>query len=104
MADTLLLIDDDPDVLRGIGDYFERLGYEVAREATGEAGAETYERLRPAVVILDLHLPDAGGLDILERLRPRRASPRRSASRARTRCCAAGVTWPTGSSRSASRP
>src|SRR6266545_955962 len=74
MADTLLLIDDDPDVLRGIGDYFERLGYEVAREATGEAGAETYERLRPTVVILDLHLPDAGGLDILERMRARSAS------------------------------
>ncbi len=74
MVETLLLIDDDPDVLRGIGDYFERLGYEVAREATGEAGAETYERLRPAVVILDLHLPDAGGLDILERLRARSAS------------------------------
>ncbi len=74
MADTLLLIDDDPDVLRGIGDYFERLGYEVAREATGEAGAEAYERLRPTVVILDLHLPDAGGLDILERLRARSAS------------------------------
>src|SRR6266498_4848671 len=74
MVETLLLIDDDPDVLRGIGDYFERLGYEVAREATGEAGAETYERLRPAVVILDLHLPDAGGLDILERLRARSAA------------------------------
>jgi DNA-binding NtrC family response regulator len=37
-------------------------------------GLETFERLRPDVVILDLHLPDAGGLDLLERLRARGGS------------------------------
>ena len=69
MADTLLLVDDDAAVLRAIGDYFERLGYEVLREPTGDAGVETYMRVRPDVVILDLNLPDASGLDVLERLR-----------------------------------
>ena len=69
MADTLLLIDDDASVLRAIGDYFERIGYEVWREATGEQGIETFRRVRPDVVILDLHLPDASGLVVLERLR-----------------------------------
>src|SRR5437773_10157824 len=34
----------------------------------------TFQRLRPDVVILDLHLPDVGGLDVLERLRPQGAS------------------------------
>ena len=74
MADALLLVDDDPDVLRPIGDYFERLGYEVYREGTGAAGLDTYARLRPDVVILDLHLPDLGGLEILERLKASGAS------------------------------
>jgi len=69
MADTLLLVDDDASVLRAIGDYFERLGYEVMREATGDAGVETFTRVRPDVVILDLNLPDASGLVVLERLR-----------------------------------
>ncbi len=69
MADTLLLVDDDPAVLRAIGDYFEHSGYEVWREATGEQGLETFRRVRPDVVILDLYLPDASGLVILERLR-----------------------------------
>jgi len=69
MADTLLLVDDDASVLRAIGDYFERLGYEVVREATGDAGVETFTRVRPDVVILDLNLPDASGLVVLERLR-----------------------------------
>ena len=69
MADTLLLVDDDASVLRAIGDYFERLGYEVWREGSGEAAMETFRRVRPDVVLLDLHLPDSSGLVVLERLR-----------------------------------
>src|SRR5882762_10403279 len=69
MGDTLLLVDDDQSVLRAIGDYFERLGYEVMRESTGDAGVEAFGRERPDVVILDLNLPDASGLVVLERLR-----------------------------------
>jgi two-component system response regulator HydG len=68
MTETLLLVDDDADVLRAVGDYFTRIGYEVQRETTGTAGLEAFERLRPDVVILDLHLPDQSGLDVLEQL------------------------------------
>ena len=74
MADSVLLIDDDVDVLRAIGNYFERLGYEVIRELSGEAGIATYDRLRPEVVILDLRLPGMDGLEVLEHLRQRDAS------------------------------
>src|SRR5258706_1693325 len=69
MADTLLLVDDDAAVLRAIGDYFERIGYEVWRDGTGEQAMDTFQRVRPDVVLLDLHLPDANGLVVLERLR-----------------------------------
>jgi len=69
MADTLLLVDDDASVLRAIGDYFERIGYEVWRDGTGEQAMETFHRVRPDVVLLDLHLPDSNGLVVLERLR-----------------------------------
>ncbi len=74
MADTLLLVDDDASVLRAIGDYFERIGYEVWREGTGEQAMETFHRVRPEVVLLDLHLPDSSGLVVLERLRRERAA------------------------------
>lgn len=69
MADTLLLVDDDASVLRAIGDYFERVGYEVWRDGTGEQAIDTFHRVRPDVVLLDLHLPDSSGLAVLERLR-----------------------------------
>jgi two-component system response regulator AtoC len=74
MADTVLLIDDDVDVLRAIGNYFERMGYEVIRELSGEAGLATYDRLRPEVVILDLRLPGMDGMEVLEQLRQRDAA------------------------------
>jgi len=69
VADTLLLVDDDASVLRAIGEYFERTGYEVWRESTGEQAVDTFQRVRPDVVLLDLHLPDSNGLVVLERLR-----------------------------------
>jgi DNA-binding NtrC family response regulator len=74
MADSVLLIDDDVEILRSIGNYFEHIGYEVARELSGEAGLSAFERLRPEVVILDLHLPGMDGLEVLERLRERGAA------------------------------
>jgi DNA-binding NtrC family response regulator len=74
MAGSVLLIDDDVDVLRSIGNYFERLGYEVTRELSGEAGLATFDRLRPEVVILDLRLPGMNGLEVLEHLRQRDAA------------------------------
>jgi DNA-binding NtrC family response regulator len=74
VADTLLLVDDDASVLRAVGDYFERIGYEVWRESAGEPGIETFRRVRPDVVVLDLHLPDASGLVVLERLRRENAA------------------------------
>ncbi len=69
MPDSVLLVDDDADVLRAVGDYFEKIGYEVSRASTAEEGFEAFARLRPDVVILDLHLPDLDGLEVLERLR-----------------------------------
>ena len=44
MIGSVLLIDDDTDVLRAIGNYFEQLGWEVTRELSGEAGLATYDR------------------------------------------------------------
>ncbi len=69
MAGAILLVDDDPGVLKAVGDYFEALGYEVFREASGETGLGTFATTRPEVVLLDLVLPDGDGLAFLEQFR-----------------------------------
>jgi DNA-binding NtrC family response regulator len=74
MPDSVLLIDDDVDVLRAIGQVFERAGYETARELEAESGLAAYDRLHPEVVILDLHLPGMNGLEALRRFRERNAA------------------------------
>ncbi|HET7790073.1 MAG TPA: sigma-54 dependent transcriptional regulator [Gemmatimonadales bacterium] len=74
MADSVLLIDDEEAVLKSIGAYFEKIGCDVYRAPTAAAGLELYDRTRADVVILDLHLPDAQGLDVLEKLKTKGAS------------------------------
>jgi len=74
MPDSVLLIDDDLQLLRAIGHVFERAGYEVARELDAEAGLLAYDRLRPEVVVLDLHLPGIDGLEALARFKERNAA------------------------------
>src|ERR1041385_5298603 len=56
MTDSVLLIHDDPGLLRTIGARFEQAGCEVLRELNGEAGLATVDRARPDVVCLALHL------------------------------------------------
>ncbi|HSB53349.1 MAG TPA: response regulator, partial [Gemmatimonadales bacterium] len=74
MPDSVLLIDDDVTILRAVGTVFERAGYEVARELDAEAGLAAYDRLRPEVVVLDLHLPGMDGLQALSRFKERNAA------------------------------
>ncbi|HEY7683519.1 MAG TPA: sigma-54 dependent transcriptional regulator [Gemmatimonadales bacterium] len=74
MPDSVLLIDDDVDVLRAVGQVFEHAGYEVCRELEAESGLAAYDRLRPEVVLLDLHLPGMDGLEALRRFRERGAA------------------------------
>ena len=74
MPDSILLIDADADELRAVGDYFHGMGYDVERAAAVEAGFVAFDRVRPDVVILDLHLVGLEGLELLERLRSRGGS------------------------------
>src|ERR1017187_4434252 len=71
MTDSILLIDDDVDVLRVLGTFFEQRGWDVYRELSGEAGVATFERALTDVVLVDLNLPGMDGLEVLEQLRGR---------------------------------
>jgi DNA-binding NtrC family response regulator len=66
---TVLLVDDDPQILESIGSYLERTGYEVQLASTGGGGLALHESHGQDVVLLDLQLPDQSGLEVLEQLR-----------------------------------
>lgn len=70
----ILFIDDDPSVLRSLGDYFARLGHEVHRAPTGREGIAVWDRLKPDVTVLDLFMPEMNGVEVLEVLRHRGAT------------------------------
>jgi serine protease Do len=67
---TILVIDDDPAVLRSYGMLLERLGHRVLLVAGGEEASRDPGALAEAdLVILDERMPGVGGLDLLEALR-----------------------------------
>ncbi|GIW52289.1 MAG: acetoacetate metabolism regulatory protein AtoC [Gemmatimonadales bacterium] len=69
MPESVLLIDDDPDVRRALGEALERSGFRALTAGTATEGLELFEREYPAVTLLDLRLPDADGLQVLETLK-----------------------------------
>jgi DNA-binding response OmpR family regulator len=66
---TILIVEDDPDVVRVARAYLEREGYAVLVESDGDAGLQQARAARPDLVVLDWMLPHASGLDVLRRLR-----------------------------------
>ncbi len=71
---SVLIVDDDADVRRALGAFFERDAHQVTCAATGEEGVECARRLQPDLVLLDLRLPDMDGFDVLSRIRELDAS------------------------------
>ncbi|WP_307861793.1 response regulator [Nocardioides sp. SYSU D00065] len=72
MSDVaVLVVDDDFMVARIHTQFVERTpGFRVAGVAsTGQAAIDDVARLRPDLVLLDVHLPDMTGIDVLRRLR-----------------------------------
>jgi DNA-binding response OmpR family regulator len=65
----ILVIEDDPD-MRGLMDYkLKSGGHEVAVTDTGEDGLAIVRELCPDLVLLDVQLPDATGLEVCRLLR-----------------------------------
>jgi two-component system KDP operon response regulator KdpE len=66
---TVLIVDDEPQLLRALGIDLRARQYDVHTAATGAAALEAASRHRPDVVLLDLGLPDIDGVEVIEGLR-----------------------------------
>lgn len=65
----LLLIDDDLDLCRMLGEYFQEEGFAVTMVHDGETGCRDALRGGYDIVLLDVMLPHLSGLDVLRRIR-----------------------------------
>ena len=69
---TILIVEDDRDILEMIRYNLEREGFRVLDSLDGERGIETALRSKPDLVLLDLMLPGVDGLEVCRRLRAER--------------------------------
>ena len=71
----VLVVDDEPQILRGLGTNLRARGYDVETAPDGERALEVAARTHPDVVILDLGLPGIDGVDVIRGLRAWTATP-----------------------------
>jgi DNA-binding response OmpR family regulator len=67
--ETILIIEDNAGMLRGLKDNFEAQGYRVKTATDGETGYNEALRMKPDLIVLDLMLPKVNGYEICRQLR-----------------------------------
>ena len=71
MPDRILLIEDDPNIVRGLEMNLSLDGYEVRAALDGRTGVETATEWKPDLVLLDIMLPGMNGYEVCRELRKR---------------------------------
>lgn len=66
---TILVIDDEPDILKVTSIRLRKLGYNVLTAADGKQGLDTVRREIPDLVLLDLVMPFMNGAEVCEQIR-----------------------------------
>jgi DNA-binding response OmpR family regulator len=68
-AETVLIVEDDPTMLRALSDNFELAGFVVSTADDGERGLQTALTKNPDLIVLDIMLPKINGYEICRRIR-----------------------------------
>lgn len=66
---TILIVEDEPDMLNYIASLFENENYNILQAKDGESALEMTDKHNPDLVILDLMLPEIDGLSICKKLK-----------------------------------
>lgn len=74
MQYKILMVDDDLELLKMLGSYFEIKGYTVTR---AENGIEAIEKVRerPDIILLDVNMPQIDGLEVCRQIRDKTSAP-----------------------------
>lgn len=65
----ILLVDDEPDILELVGFHLRKEGYTVFTASGGKEGVEIARKEQPALIILDVMMPDMDGMETCEKIR-----------------------------------
>jgi len=65
----ILVVDDDPDVVRATGIVLSRAGHSVVTAGTGAEALQAIRRAPPDLILLDRHLPDIDGLEVCRQVK-----------------------------------
>ncbi|MCA1687020.1 MAG: response regulator transcription factor [Actinobacteria bacterium] len=65
----ILVVDDEPKLVRVVREYLEHDGYRVVSAGDGREALERFRQERPDLVVLDLMLPELDGLEVCRRIR-----------------------------------
>lgn len=72
---TILIIEDEPELVKVLRSYLENAGFTVFTASRGDTGLSTWEHKRPDLVLLDLNLPGMDGLDVMREIRRKSNTP-----------------------------
>jgi len=75
MDDIILIVDDEPKIVKLAQDYLEQGGFKVLKAADGKTALHIARREHPDLIVLDLMLPEMNGLDVCRTLRRESAVP-----------------------------
>jgi two-component system alkaline phosphatase synthesis response regulator PhoP len=75
MPKTILVVDDEPQIVEICRDYLKAAGFDVITANDGPKGLATAQREHPDLVVLDLMLPGMDGLDVCRELRRENSIP-----------------------------
>ena len=67
--DKLLLIDDEPDILRVLSISLKADGYDVVSAQNGPEGIAAFEKEKPDIVITDIKMPGMDGIEVLKKIK-----------------------------------
>ncbi len=73
--ELILIVDDEPNIIELSRLYLENEGYQVAHASDGLAALDSFERLQPALVVLDLMLPGLDGWEVCKKIRAGSQAP-----------------------------
>jgi DNA-binding response OmpR family regulator len=69
MTRTVLLVDDEPNIILSLEFLIEQAGYEARVARDGEAALKSIEERKPDLILLDVMMPKRDGFDVCETIR-----------------------------------